>query len=98
MCEIQIGVGFDEREIMAAARGIGNDPLDPGDGIEAPSSGLYWLVIDGPVALKLAGARQIGLGELILSIRLVGIVRVAAMNEDPGHATGVADEVRLGDG
>ena len=83
--EVEIGVGFDEREIMALARGIGNDPLDPCDGIKAPAASLDGLIIDSPIAFKLIGARQIGFGELILPIGLVGIVRIAAMDEDPGH-------------
>ena len=97
VCEIEIGIWLDKREIMAVARGIGNDPFDPGDSVKAPAPSLYRLIIDGPVAFELAGARQIGLRELILPIRLVGIMRIAAMDEDPGHRAWLADELWLGD-
>ena len=95
--EVEIGVRFDECEIMVLARGIGNDPFDPSDGIKAPAAGLYRLIIDSPIAFELAGARQIRFGELILPIGFVGIVRVAAMDEDPGHGEWLADEPQLGD-
>ena len=53
--EIEIGVGFDECEKMARARGIGNDLLDPGDGVKSSAASLYRLIIDRPIALELAG-------------------------------------------
>lgn len=54
--KVEIGVGLDQREIMPFARGVGNDLIDPGDGVKTPAAGLDGFIIDRPIAFELAGA------------------------------------------
>lgn len=78
--EVEIGVGFDERDIMAVSRRIGNDAFHPCNGIKAAPAGLHRFIIDRPITFEPAGPRQIDFGELILAIGFVGIMRIAAMD------------------
>lgn len=96
--EIEIGVGFDERDIMAVARRIGNDAFNTCNGIKAATAGLHRLIINGPITFELAGPRQIDFGELILAIGFVGIMRIAAMDKNPRHCCRIAKGAAQRDG
>ena len=85
MWEIQIAARLDHCEIMIRAGWVRHNLVNKGYGVKSFVTSSNRLSKDNPISLNLRRRFQITFGKLVPLIRLVVIMRIASMNEDPCH-------------